>query len=1047
MMSTPPVSVTPNTVGTVASFLRGSLSSGASRSMSTPDTNTVIPFDSTDAQFGPDIVVLGEGSFQLGSGPGGSMTYRIVGCVPTWTTDFGSPIVSFQWFNEMEGVAFGSAQTAYTGNHGGHGSAGAPAEAFLTVSGSTPAIISFRMNDIYPGTGRVRYFGGNVDFQGGGSGTYPWFEIQVVGGAVPATSLIGATGPIGETGHIGPTGVAGATGVDGATGPAGMTGSQFIYMPGQPSCTLGFPGDTYFDKNTRIIYGPKSAETLTYNEISNSQYQWSPTPSGVSGSWTSVASSMDGTTIVLGGTDDVYIGTYTASDSHWTLRPQGIPGHWAGVTYSSDGTHIYAAPHTDINGHMGYIHQYVSGHWSPSPNAYGNWTSVACSSNGAVAVATQGSNSMGGRTVYGNLFVSTDEGAAWRIPDRVGMGVWTSSAVSLDGAVMVAAQEVDETGYAGQIWTSTDAGISWTSNGPHMNWSSVGMNSNGTLMLAAAGGGGAVYASSNFGETWTPTSQNGNRVGVSPDGTTIVVGEEEGRLAVSFDGGSNWVQQIGSPRSSWSSLALSSNGRHIVGCVPENIVVNASPWPHVSSLQGSAGVEGPAGVPGKDGLAGAPGPAGPAGSNGTSILTGHGIPTRLANVGDVYIDVSGGGLYGPMQVSNSISYGTIQWSRDSNALTQWCGVEYGNGKYMYAINNIYVYSVVMIAGSPVSVRLPNQPGGMFGSWSSIAAATGAPVVYVASSNGYVWSSRDSGTSWTDGGIHGNWSSISCSSDGMVAIATCGGEVYTTSNYGEAWTPQTPRGSCTACSSDGSVMVVGGDEGGLLHIWSNSEWSRSTQGWSTEAIAIAGDHRLFLAGPGGLAICKGSGSEWEFVTSLGGLKTVGCSDDGQYIAVSGSSVFVSSDGGCTWTPQTSLGERVWAETKVSRDGTGFLVADGSPGHLYTGRPSLLDHPVWNCSFKFKTATPSGIANNLVWTECATVPGLFEATVENAGVGCSVQYSLQCGPTNLVDAMNCRVVSAHPSPAGSITFYSVGQPCNPSDFPIAWTLYVDKTRIYV
>ena len=139
-MSTPPVSVTPNTVGPVASFLRGSLSSGTSRSMSTPDINTVIPFDTMDAQFGTDIVVLSNGSFQLGSGPAGSMTYRIVGCVPTWITDTGNPIVSFQWFNETEGVAFGSAQTAYTGNPGGHGAAGAPIRLVIGAAPPTTCI-------------------------------------------------------------------------------------------------------------------------------------------------------------------------------------------------------------------------------------------------------------------------------------------------------------------------------------------------------------------------------------------------------------------------------------------------------------------------------------------------------------------------------------------------------------------------------------------------------------------------------------------------------------------------------------------------------------------------------------------------------------------------------------------------------------------------------------------------------------------------------------------------------------------------------------------
>jgi len=1030
------VSVTPNTVGTVASFLRGSLSSGASRSMSSPEANTVIPFDITDAKFGTDIVVLGNGSFQLCPGSGGSMTYRIVGCVPTWITDSGNPIVSFQWFNETEGVSFGSAQTAYTGNLGGHGAAGAPAEAFLTVSGSTPLVITFRMNDIYPGTGCVRHFGGNIDFQGGGSGTYPWFEIQVVGGAIPATSLVGATGPVGEMGMMGPTGVAGPMGQEGATGPAGVMGSQFIYMPGQPSCRVGFPGDTYFDKTTRIIYGPKSSEKLFYNEISNSQYQWSPATVAMSEPWKSVATSMDGTMIVASTANDIFIGTYSATDAHWKLTPQGIHGNWAGIAYSSDGTHIYAAPLADTNGHMGYIHQYVSGVWTPTANAYGNWTSVACSSNGSTVVATQGSNTVGGKLTYGNMFVSTDEGAGWRIPDRVSMGVWSSSAVSLDGKVMIVSQEIDDTGYPGQLWTSTDSGVTWTSNGPHMKWSSVAMNSNGTLMMAAASTASAhVYSSSNFGVSWTTTSQYGNRVGVSPDGSTIVAGETDGSLIVSFDGGSNWVEQIDSPRVPWTSLALSLDGRRILGSVSGNIFVNASPWTHVSTLQGSAGVEGPQGVAGKDGVAG---PAGTPGRNGTSIHSGHGIPNHVATVGDMYIDLSGGGLYGPMQISQSLSYGTIQWSRDSNTLTQWCGVEYGNGKFMYAINNIYVYSVVISDGVPVSIRLPNQPGGTFGTWSSIAAAGDAPVIYVGSSDGYLWSSQNLGNSWTDGGIHGNWSSISCSSNGTTAIATNSGEVYTTSNYGQAWTLHTSRGSCTACSPDGSLMAVGGQEEGV-HIWSNSEWSTLdvSQGWLTTAIAITSDHRLFLAGPGGLAIGRSGESTWKFVTGLEDLKTVGCSDDGKHIAVSGRNVFLSSDGGDTWAAQTSLGERVWAETKVSSGGTGFLVVDGSPGHLYTGKPSLVDNPIWNCSFNFKTVAPSGIANNLVWTECSNVSGLFEATLPDVGVGRSVQYSLQCGPTNLVDAANCRVVSAYPS-EGSITFYSMGRPLTPSDFPIVWNL---------
>jgi len=972
-------------IGVVASFVRGSLSFAASRGEGQyPVPGSIVPFDTTDAQYGTGIVSVSNGVFELSPGANGSTTYRLVACVPTWVVVSGTPAASFQWFNQTEGTTVGSAQTSYTGILGQNGSSGSPAEAIITVTSTT--LIDFRLTAVKENSGIIWFLGGNGDFEQGGPGTYPWFEIQVIGGAAPVTSLIGATGPEGQPGLIGPVGVVGESGATGPVGATGLTGTQFIAENELPNYKLGVPGDSYFDINSSLIYGPKSATTLTYNVISNSQYQWSP--ASISGSWVSVATDASGSTIVAAQSPgDVFIGSY--SNTIWSLAPQDLAGNWGGVASSADGTILYAAPTTDVNGNPHYIYQYSSGVWSPT-TAYGNWTSIACSSDAVVVLATQGIQQDGG---YGSLFLSVNSGGAWGVPAGTITGVWSSAAVSADGTVLSATQTVDDTGFTGQIWTSSDSGVTWINAGPQLGWNSVAMNSTGTLIVAAESvSSGYVYISTDYGTTWNITSQTGNSVAVSADGAVIAAAGTDGGIYLSFDGGTTWTLETDSPAGAWGSLALSSNGIRGVAVLrtdmsgnPGSVFVNASPWPFVASVQGVTGLVGPTGLTGAQGPAGIQGATGVVGNDGTSVRTGYGAPTTITTIGDTYIDLSEGGLYGPLTVSNTPSYGTISWAYDSNTLTSWFDVTAGSNGY--AVNNTFVFSVSVSGGVPTSTLLTNQPDGTFGPWVSVATSTDRSVVYVGGNGpGPIYFSLDAGSNWapTDAPT-GYWDTIACSSDGLTAIATVGPQggtapdfgVYITSNASN-WTAITDpsllvagqQGFRAACSSNGQVMILGqtvlsSGSGGSVYVSSNagSTWVDASlatgvgTAWYGAACSADGSGLLLAVGTAGLAISRTQGTTWNVVDVYGPLSSIGCSSNGQYIVAANgpTDVLVSSDGGITWITQPLVNTGSWTSTRAFPDGTGFLATNNGPGYIYAGVPSQVPTPIWNYEFGMKAVS--------------------------------------------------------------------------------------------
>lgn len=156
-------------------------------------------------------------------------------------------------------------------------------------------------------------------------------------------------------------------------------------------------------------------------------------------------------------------------------------------------------------------------------------------------------------------------------------------------------------------------------------------------------------------------------------------------------------------------------------------------------------------------------------------------------------------------------------------------------------------------------------------------------------SGYLWTSADSGTSWTQRWSSLTWFSVASSSNGAKLYAVGGCNSFSvSSDYGVSWAY---KGSCTgkvalACSADGSkVVIVDGMCYGYVFNYNTTAMSvdvksqvtsscgAMTNGGGFSAVATSGDAQVQVgvqgygpdgaSSPGGIYISKDSGATWAF----------------------------------------------------------------------------------------------------------------------------------------------------------------------------------------
>jgi hypothetical protein len=237
--------------------------------------------------------------------------------------------------------------------------------------------------------------------------------------------------------------------------------------------------------------------------------------------WNWVASSADGNylaaTVYNGG-----IYTSTNAGNSWTQSSADISSWWS-IASSADGTRLFAGGgeiETSTN---------AGSTWTRNSAPFTGCTSIACSANG--------SNLVAGSISSGNVYISSNSGATWKLTTNVTMNTegWVTVASSADGTRLVASGQATNP----FLYFSADAGATWTTNGspqiieagtPYVACSADGSH------LAAAVANVGVFFSTNYGGTWSTT-------GTIPSGT-VAFSANAGELVASVYGGGIYTMEL-----------------------------------------------------------------------------------------------------------------------------------------------------------------------------------------------------------------------------------------------------------------------------------------------------------------------------------------------------------------------------------------------------------------------------------------------------------------------------------------------------------------------
>ena len=233
-----------------------------------------------------------------------------------------------------------------------------------------------------------------------------------------------------------------------------------------------------------------------------------------SNGWSSVASSADGNLLAVAAIQNANLSPgsiYVSVDSGVTWDLTSAPSdYWTSVASTADGTGLLAAGYGG-SGYSVYASPNAGVTWTPLTNVP-SFVRISSSADGSVLL---------GASPRGQVYFSTNSGGAWlmaNIPANSNSVV--AVGVSADGSTLVAAGS----GVPNSIYTSTNAGTSWfAATTAYVSWESIACSTNGSRIVAAGYGG--IYTSTDSGATWASNSVpnlNWSSVTSSDDGNRLV---------------------------------------------------------------------------------------------------------------------------------------------------------------------------------------------------------------------------------------------------------------------------------------------------------------------------------------------------------------------------------------------------------------------------------------------------------------------------------------------------------------------------------------------
>lgn len=212
-------------------------------------------------------------------------------------------------------------------------------------------------------------------------------------------------------------------------------------------------------------------------------------------------------------------------------------------------------------------------------------------------------------------------------------------------------------------------------------------------------------------------------------------------------------------------------------------------------------------------------------------------------------------------------------------------------------------------------------------WNSVVCSSDGLDLLAAVKGGYLYTSTDGGSTWTERASAGSrqWSSLASSADGSILYAVAGSAIFLSMNHGVSWA-QRPAGgfggpSAIACSSNGAKVAVSITYSDYIYTSTDfgSTWTQRTnsgkRGWS--GITMSADGQKLAATSGGVVtngsvyLSANGGQDWIECAATAGRKwtSIAGSGDGAVLAatVYGDFVYVSTDSGSTWSGQSDAAD--------------------------------------------------------------------------------------------------------------------------------------------
>jgi hypothetical protein len=705
--------------------------------------------------------------------------------------------------------------------------------------------------------------------------------------------------------------------------------------------------------------------------------------------WYSITSSADGTklaAVVQSGR----IYTSTDSGATWIEVPSTAPmntnRNWRSITSSADGTKLAAVVQ---NGRI-YTSSDSGATWSEVPstapmNTNRSWQSITSSSDGTKLAAVVN----GGR-----IYTSADSGATWAEVTSSPMNVnrnWWSITSSSDGTKLAAVV------YGGRIYTSTDSGATWTevpSTAPmntNRNWISITSSSDGTK-LAAVVYGGRIYTSTDSGATWTEvpstapmnTNRNWYSITSSADGTKLAAVVQSGRIYTSTDSGATWTEVPSTApmntNRSWQSITSSADGTKLAALVyGGQIYTSSTPFPEFSvSIV----------APTSDSTTWSPfilwsiaETCEYSFDNWTSnftadcSLSGSDIPNPgfgehvlsvrgYDQAGNISESETSFGIYLPITITSPIvNENVTTW----NPVINWDPDNSGNIiNCYYSYNNFTSSSTANCSLTGSDILPPSSVGEVTLSLQNINSNNNIGNKEVTFTYSSLWVGRDSIRTWN---------TIDSSADGTKLVAgTANGYVYTSNDSGATWTEHTSIGSRlwmgVAISDDGTHIAVGSynkffyisNDSGATWIYKSfptliDSVHSITMSSSGQKIAAAGRY-----GDGKVWVSTDYGATWNSygtVSTGPGRRGIRYSGDGSTLVtgISAGNIEISRDDGVTWETKTAPGSRYWNAFGVSYDGSVILASNQYGGSVWS---SVDGGTNWVNHFSISDIAPNGLA---------------------------------------------------------------------------------------